>query len=265
MSALWFAPFIGMTGGYNDVRIGNLVYFVLSLLLLNAVVASASSRPVLGCLTATVAFLGVDFLVTETFQLGIVDQAFVFPLLAAILLAMRSYWRSAAIVAGLALASKHFPAIPVVLALAIYAYRRERLHELVVFCGLTFLAVMLPFILWDPEAFVSATVLHHVHEAGRGDNTALFFFLPEPWKMPFRLFGLALIGGVYVAGLVTTKRPDLRMVFLVIAVVCLLINAFYPVTHLNHLESILAFAAISLALGLSASFPLPAAGRGPGG
>lgn len=35
-----------------------------------------------------------------------------------------------------------------------------------------------------------------------------------------------------------------------VSLVCILINAFYPVTHLNHLESILAFASISLALGL---------------
>ena len=32
MSALWFAPFIGITGTYNDIRIGNLVYLILNLL-----------------------------------------------------------------------------------------------------------------------------------------------------------------------------------------------------------------------------------------
>jgi hypothetical protein len=258
MSALWFAPFMGMTGNYNDIRIGNLVYFVLSLLLLNAIVASASAQPLLASLTATVAFLGIDFLVTETFQLGIVDQAFAFPLLVAILLAMRSYWRIAGLVAGLALASKHFPSIPVVLALAIYAHRRQRLRDLIGFSGLSFLAVMLPFILWDAEALVSATILHHVHEAGRGDDTALFFFLPDVWKMPFRLLGLASIGGVYVWGIVASKRSDVRVMFLVMTVVSLLINAFYPVTHLNHLESILAFAAGSFALGVHGGRSSPA-------
>jgi hypothetical protein len=258
MSALWFAPFMGVTGGYNDVRVGNLVYFVLGLLLLNAIVASASAQPLLASLTATVAFLGIDFLVSETFQLGIVDQAFAVPLLAAILLAMRSYWRVAGLLAGLALASKHFPAVPVVLALAIYADRSRRLRDLIVFSGASFLAIMLPFLLWDAEAFVSATILHHVHEAHRGDDTALFFFLPDVWKMPFRLLGLASIGGVYVWGIAASNRPDVRVVFVVMTVVSLLINAFYPVTHLNHLESILAFAAGSFALGLYGGRSSPA-------
>lgn len=251
MSALWFTPFIGITGGYNDIRIGNLVYYLLNLVLLNAILFVACDRRLFGCLVGTVAFLGVDFMVTETFLLGIIDEAFSAPLLASILLAMTSCWRSAGVVAGLSLASKHFPAIPVVAALAIFVYREGQLRPFASFAAGSFAAVMLPFIAWDYEAFVSATLLPHLHEAGLGDNTALYFFLPEAWKTPFRLFGMGTIAAVYLWSFVRMKQPDAGTMLLTTAVVCLLINAFYPVTHLNHLESILAFASISFALGLT--------------
>src|SRR5262249_36144904 len=152
-----------------------------------------SGRRVFACLVGTVAFLGVDFLVSETSLLGIVDQAFALPLLVAILLAMLSRWRAAGVFAGLALASKHFPGIPVVLALAIFVYRSGHLRNFVVTSVAAFLVVVLPFLLWDYEAFVSATVLHHLHEAGVGDDTALYFFLPAVWRTPFRLLGLLAI------------------------------------------------------------------------
>lgn len=250
VSALWFAPFMGITGGYNDIRAGNLIYYGLNLLLLNAILFLASKQRALACLVGSVAFLGVDFVVTETFQLGIVDQAFSVPLLAAMLLAMVSWWRGAGVLAGLALASKHFPAIPVVLTLAIYVHRSGRLREFALSAAAAALIVTLPFLLWDSEAFISATVLHHVYEMRSGDDTALYFFLPDAWKAPFRLFGVLVILAVYVWGLVAMKQPDARKMFLIAAVVGVLVNVFYPVTHLNHLESILAFASVSLALGL---------------
>jgi hypothetical protein len=249
MSALWFAPFIGLTGGYSDIRVGNLVYYILNFALLNAVLLVGCERRLLACLVGSVAFLGVDFMVSETFQLGIVDQAFSAPLLGAGLLAMLGWWAGAGVLAGLALASKHFPAIPFALALSIYVYRAGALRTFVPAAGTTAAVVVLPFLLWDFEAFVSATVLHHVHEMRFGDNTALFFFLPDFWKAPFRLFGLVLIAAIYAWGFVAMRRPDARLMFLVAAVACVLINAFYPVTHLNHLESVLGVASISFAFG----------------
>lgn len=250
MSALWYTPFIGVTGGYNDIRIGNLVYFLLNLVLLNAILFVACERRLLACLIGTVVFLGVDFMVTETFLLGIIDEAFSAPLLGSMLLAMTSRWRAAGVVAGLSLASKHFPAIPVVVALLIFVYRDGQLRPFACSAAASFAAVMLPFVLWDYEAFVSATLLPHLHEAGLGDNTALYFFLPDAWKTPFRLLGATAIGATYAWGFACMRQPDVRILFLTTAIVCILINAFYPVTHLNHLESILAFASISLALGL---------------
>jgi len=250
MSALWFTPFVGITGGYNDIRIGNLFYFILNVALLNVILFLASDQRAFACLAGTVAFLGVDFLVTETFQLGIVDQAFSVPLLAAIVLAMTSHWRGAGVFAGLALASKHFPAIPVVLALAIFVHRSGRLREVTAAALISLLVIVVPFVAWDYEAFASATVLHHLHEAAAGDNTALYFFLPDAWKAPFRFVGLLAIAATYLWGYVEMKRPDVRILFLTAAVACILINAFYPVTHLNHLEAMLAVASVSFALGL---------------
>jgi len=251
MSALWFAPFVGITGGYNDIRAGNLLYYVLTFVLLNAILFVGCERRWLACLTGSVAFLGVDFMVTETFQLGIVDQSFAVAPLAAMLAAMCRRWNLAGVLAGLALASKHFPAIPVVVALSIYVHRSGHLRRFVLCAVGAGAIVVLPFLLWDAEAFVSATILHHIHEMRFGDDTALYFFLPDAWKPAFRLFGFVVIAAVYAWGLSAMKRPDIRVAFLVAALACVLINAFYPVTHLNHLESILALASISFAMGNS--------------
>ncbi len=158
-----------------------------------------------------------------TIQGAVVDPVMLFWIVLSIYLLDRQHWLLAATAAGLALASKQY-AIVYILILLIYFIRQRRWRELVVMLTIPTL-IILPYFLWSPTDFINDTVKIHLSWLPqpepfpgqwntsiwaqlmgiRGDNGTITLTL-KPWAS---VIMAAMVGAVMV---VNAWRPGLKQV-----------------------------------------------------
>ena len=245
---LGYLPFTFFIDGYDSIRIGNVVFALANVYGLCLLMKSA--RRLILQMIVIVAYLCIGVYWIEIFWHGIVDVLLSTFLIYAFVCLQRDQYVGAGIFLGLAQAAKLLPAPLIAVCILYYLFRRPGFWKFSIAYALTGVAVVLPFLLWDPQAFLSATILFYLSFHSVGDNTSLWYFLPEILQAPFLWSG-------YLATLVTIflfirrKTADWVDVMAAAFASYLVFVAFSKMSHLNYLWGVypLGCAAFAILLG----------------
>lgn len=250
MMFISFEPFRQLIDTYNAVRAGNLVYYFVTMglivLICRRLVRPGYRRIV--SLLCVVTFLSTRVWSTELFHEGVVDIIIaVYGLAGFLMLAYRKPVLSG-VFFGLAFGCKLLPA-PFWFTLVTWWWWKDGgLRPAAIFATVFTLVsgvVILPFVAWDPQAFVSATILYFLTSQGAGDSTSLWYFLPDALKTPLLVIGGVWIGILFIRFFMKrapTAVDTMQYAFLTYVSFI----AFNKQTHLNHLWSIFAMGCIAL-------------------
>lgn len=250
MMFISFEPFRRLAENYHAMRYGNVVLYFVSLLLIIALIRQfvrpGYRRPI--SLLSILAFLSVRVLSTELFKLGVVDLVIsVYGLAGFLMMAWRRPVLSG-IFFGLAFGCKLLPAPFWFVLVAWWWWKEGGLRPMALF-SLAFVAaagaVILPFVVWDPGAFVSSTILYFLTSQGAGDDTSLWYFLPSPLKGPLLAAGAIWIGATFIRFLMK-RAPTIEETMQYAFLTYIAFIAFNKQTHLNHLWSIFTMGCIAL-------------------
>ncbi len=235
--------------GENSIRIFNLFLFLLNvvgILILTSRLANRDGRfDVLA--VALIAYLCIRAYPREIFEYGIVDiLVSTYTLYAFIAVSYKNYW-AGGILFGLAQASKLLPGPLVVLPVVLFLWGKPGLWQLVGSYLAVSVALLAPFVLWNPEAFLSATVLYYLTCHAAGDNTSLWFFLPKITQSAFLVVGFfATLTAIFF--LVRPKRGNLLHAVTAAFAGYLTFIAFSRMIHLNYVWSIYPLGCVAFAL-----------------
>ncbi len=251
--ALSYLPFRELEDGIRCVRLGNAFFLnlqLLGVLLLAARLAGAGAARWLAAPLAGLLCVGPSCLGPELFELAVTDVALAtWALWAFVALAWRRSFLAGALL-GVAQACKLLPGPLLLLAALLWlSSRRQRLQLLAGWLLLAGLLV-LPWALWQPSHFVSATALFYLTHHAAGDDSSLWYFLPPLLQTPFRICGLALVGWiVWRARAVRSLAALAGLGFAAYAV----FSAFNNMSHLNYLWGVYPLGCVALAVGIFAS------------
>ena len=245
---LTYVPMCYFVDSYAAMRITNMVLLLANVLAVVLIIRRLIRGPGVteACLLAVAAYLTMGYYAHGLFVHGTVDVLIsTYALWGYYSVACRRDW-AAGVLFGLAQSCKLLPGPLLVLPLLWVLWGQRRATRIVVGYLVTSLLVVGPFVAADPEAFLSATILFYLAKHAAGDDTALWFFLPRLFKLPFLIvgFGLMLVGATMLA------RPRSgRIVDAIAGSFCayVIFMAFAKMTHLNYLWSILPLGAIALA------------------
>ncbi len=254
---LSYLPFTLLLERYDAVRLLNVLLMGANLIGIRMLVARLSRLHIeRSQMVAIVAYLSIGVYWFEIFWLGIVDILLSTFILYAFLCLSNRQFVLGGVCLGLAQAAKLLPPPFLALGIVLLLLGREGFWRFLLAYTATGLAFILPFLLWDPQAFVSATILFYLTAHNMGDNTALWFFLPQFLQGPFLLLGyLAAIGTL----IVFVRRGGTHLVDVMAGgFSCYLIfTAFSKMTHLNYLWAVYPLGCVALAL-LLERLPAPA-------
>ena len=244
---LTYDPFRRMDSSRDYIREGNLLFYLLLLAeigWLSALLAPAGYKVLAGLLSVA-AFTCSLSLGQEVFYYGVTD--IVIPLYAlAGFIAIR-YGRHSigGALLGLCLACKILPGGFFVLALALWYWRKPERWKFLIPMVATFVVVMLPFVLPNPGAFLSATILFYLTFHASGDDTALYYFLPASLQPIFQIIGYAaVIVFIFWAG--RRRSLGLTGVIAICFISDIVFTAFNRMAHLNYLWGVAPLGAVAL-------------------
>ncbi|MEA2554201.1 MAG: hypothetical protein QOJ65_2377 [Fimbriimonadaceae bacterium] len=232
---LSYEPFRRMDQSPSSVRTGNAVYYGLVLVAigwLTALLAPRGTR-LPAALLSVAGFACVVVMGKELFDNGVTD--IVIPLFAILGFIASYYGRHSlsGVLLGWTLAAKLVPGGLFLLIVSLWYLRRPERWKFLIPMAVTVLAVLLPYVLKDPGAFLSATVLFYMTEHARGDSTALWYTLPPALQPIFQILGYALIVGMIVWAF---RRRSLGL--LGVLALCfgtgIVFVAFNRMSHLNY-------------------------------
>jgi hypothetical protein len=242
-----YLPFRPLADGVDSLRIGNAMFLalnVLGILLLMRRLVPESLAWALGPL-AVVSYLGIEALPAELWRFGVTDIAIATYLLYAFLALSYGRLRTAGVLFGIAQACKLLPAPLLVLPVLLWAYRKPRFYELACAYALTALALVLPYVVWDWQLFVSSTVLYYLTYHSGGDNTSLWFFLPENLRGAFSALGYAATLALVLFTL-RKRDGDLLWPMALGYSAYMLFIAFARMAHLNYIWGIYPLGCVAL-------------------
>jgi uncharacterized membrane protein len=147
---------------------------------------------------------------------------------------------------GLAFSAKLLPGLLVAAIFFTWIARRGNARRALLGFAATTAIVLLPFVVWNPAGFFSATVLYYLTHHAAGDTTSLWYYLPIGLRRPFLLLGGLAILGVVLWPL-RTKRDDPRDLLRAIVVATFLFIAFNKMIHLNYQFVLVPLACVALA------------------
>jgi uncharacterized membrane protein len=214
-------------------------------------------------LLCMLAFLSVRVWSTELFHEGVIDIIIsVYGLAGFLMLGYRKPVLSG-ICFGLAFGCKLLPAPFWIVLVTLWWWRNEGVARAALFAGVTGLvsgAVILPFVFWNPGAFFSATILYFLTSQGAGDNSSLWYFLPEALKPLLLLAGAIGIGTLFVRFFLK-RSPSVEDTMKYAFLTYVVFIAFNKQTHLNHLWSVFTMGSVALMV-LAFKALAPEAGNG---
>jgi hypothetical protein len=245
---LSYVPFRFIDPGRQSIRIGNA--FWLAVLLIGVALLTYRLAPerwrLEGAALAALLLAITTGLGGQLFFFGVTDL--MVPGYVVLALVATSYRRPllAGVLMGLALAAKLLPALLFALVYFVWLFRRDGFGAALASFTLTTTLVLLPFVLWHPGAFLSATLLFYLVHHGGGDSTSLWYFLPHLLRVPFRA-----VGGIAVLAVVLwplwSRRRDERDLVRTMVVASLLFLAVSPMIHLNWQFAVVPLACVALA------------------
>lgn len=233
---LFYLPFTWLIDGYDSIRTANVVLLLANVWGLRVLMRQQQvSRRYQ--LLALITYFCILVYSIEIFTHGIVDILLSTLLLFTFAALQQRWFIMAGILLGLAQASKLLPAPFVAIAVFYFLWGKEGVWKFSFSYGLTAVAILLPFVLADPEAYLSATVLFYLSNHSAGDSTSLWFFLPHFMQTPFMLIGYA---GTLITLALFLRRDNTQWVDVMAATFCcyLVFMACSKMTHLNYLWSV---------------------------
>ncbi len=235
--------------GYHALRVENALLLLANLAGIFWLVRSTARKPesvalgLLGC----VAYLASPVLREELFRLAITDIVIAAYAVFAFVALRGERWLLAGALLGLAQGCKLLPGPLLVLPVLVWLWPKPQVWRVLAAYLAVSLATLLPFVLRDPELFLSSTVLFYLTFHAVGDNTSLWFFLPESIQPVFR--GLGLLLTLAVAVYPYFRRTQTVIVPLVCAFLSYVVFvAFSNMTHLNYLWGVFSLGAAAAAL-----------------
>ena len=251
MMFISYAPFRLVESNYNAIRIGNLVFYLLSLAGIWWLVRGLAPREFASypALLAVLCFTGIWKWGRELFRMGVTDIVIGVFLLYVFVSLLHRKTALAGILMGCALACKLAPGVLVFIVIALWLRGRPR--DLRIFClwaiGVA-LAIIVPFVVWSPSGFLSATILYYLTYHAGGTNTSLWYFMPDPLKTPLLIVGAGLVLYVLYRAF-RAKAAPLATPLTLAFVAQLLFAAFNRMTHLNYVWSVYALGCVALVVG----------------
>jgi uncharacterized membrane protein len=259
---LSYAPFRLIDQGQDAIRIGNA--FWLALLLagvgwLAFRLAPPGRRPQAAGLS-TLLLASTTGLGGQLFFFGITDVLIAaYAVLGLLALSYRRHVLAGALI-GLAFAAKILPGLLIAAILFAWLARRGGWKPALASFAVVSTIVLLPFVLWSPAAFFSATILFYLTHHAAGDTTSLWYFLPEALRLPFLLLGGLAVLGVTLWPL-RSRSDDQRDLLRAIVAATFLFLAFNKMIHLNYQFAVVPLACVGLAA--DAMGPGPRQARAP--
>ena len=245
---LSYAPFRLIDPGQHSIRIGNAFWLAV---LLGGVawlafrLAPAGRQPQAAALAA-VLLTATTGLGGQLFYFGITDVVIpVYVVLALVAMSYRRYLLAGCLM-GLAFSAKLLPGLLIVTIFFAWLARRGGLRAAVTGFALVSSIVLLPFILWHPAGFLSATFLFYATHHAAGDTTSLWYYLPEALRFPFQLLGGLVTLAVALSPL-WSESDDQRDLLRAMVVATLVFLAFSTMIHLNYQFAVVPLACVALA------------------
>lgn len=245
---LVYEPFRRFESSRDDLRDGNLAIYFLLLIEIGwlAWLLSPDAYKRLAAALSIAAFSCSALLGQDLFYGCVTD--FVIPLFA--LAGFIALWYRkhslGGVFFGLAFACKLLPGGIFVLILALWYWRKPERWRFLVPMMVTFLLVLLPFVIPNPGAFLSATILFYLSFHAQGDDTALYYFLPSALQPIFQVVGYAAVAGL-VLWVNSRKTLGLTGVLALCFISDILFTAFNRMAHLNYLWGVVPLGAVALA------------------
>ncbi len=242
-----YLPFRLVVDGLLSLRVGNSVFLLLNVIGLCALARRLIPGPhwVTAAALAVAAYFGINVLPAELLRFAITDVAIATYLLYACLALSSGYTTTAGVLLGIAQACKLLPAPLLALPLLIWAYGRPGFLRLALSYVVTALILVLPYVFWDWQLFLSSTVLFYLTYHSVGDDTALWFFLPEVWRTVFSWLGylLTLTLGLWT---VRKRQGDILWPMTLGFASFMVFIAFAPMTHLNYIWGVYPIGCVAL-------------------
>ena len=260
---LSYAPFRWIDPGLHSIRIGNAVLLALAAIGVGwlSYRLAPSGRGALAVGSSVLLLALAEGIGRQLFARGVTDLLpgvyLVFSLVAI------TYGRHllAGALLGVAFACKLVPGLIAAPAILFWGIRRGVASRMAVGFGVAAGIILLPFVLWHPSGFFSATVLFYLTHHARGDGTSLWYHLPEPLQTPFLALGAILVLGVVAApwyarffggsreGAAESRDRSAahRALTRTVVVACFTFLAFNKMIHTNYQFAILPLACAVLA------------------
>lgn len=245
---LAYLPFRSLADGLHSIRLGNAAYLVIAALGAAVLAGKSVARPnsLLAASLALVAFLGVEVLAPEHFQLGVTDICIAAFAVVAYAALASEHVVVAGVFLGIAQAAKLLPGPLLMLPALAYVSGLQGRRRLFGAYALVSVILITPAFAANPEGFVSSTVAFYLTYHNVGDDTSLYWFLPEWAKAPFLGVGLVLALGFALVGFRRRPASAAQAAGLAWASYMLFIT-FNRMTHLNYMWSVHSLGAAALA------------------
>ncbi len=245
---LSYAPFRLIEPGQHSIRIGNAFWMAAALAGVAWLAFRLSPRdrrpPAAGF--AVLLLVSSAGLSSQLFYFGITDLLIpVYVLFALVALTYRRHLAAGALM-GLALATKILPGLLIATIFLVWLARRGGWKPALAGFAATSAIFLVPFILWNPAGFLSATILFYLTHHAAGDSTSLWFYLPAALRTPFLLVGGLGILAVSLQPL-WSASDDQRDLLRWMVIATLLFLAFNKMIHLNYQFAIVPLACVALA------------------
>ncbi len=255
-----YLPAYFIFDGYAAIRVTHIALMLLNILafklLLDKLLPDKEQRRT-ALLIAITAYLGVLRYSVEAVLLGVTDMLIsTYLLYGFVALAYQRYFL-VGVLLGCAQACKLLPAPLIFLGIAWMLYNNKEnmggllplwrfLSGFMLACGV----IILPFIIWHPEGFLSSTILYYLTHHQEGDYTSLWSFLPAWLKTPFLLAGLIF---ALLAIIAFAKRGHHQLITCITSSYAsyVIFMAFSKMTHLNYLWGVFPLGCVALAIYLT--------------
>jgi hypothetical protein len=252
---LAYQPFRLLDPGLEAIRYGNVVFFAAALVGAYWLAARlAPARRLAGWLAvaSTVAIWGLGFTV---FRAGVTDLMIADFALFGFIALTYECGVAAGVLFGLAMAAKLTPGallLPIVAAWHAKSSAGPPRWPLWLSAAAVVAATLVPFVVWNPRAFLSATILYTAVRHALGDDSSLWYSLPTVLKTPFLVVGVAGVVAILVVGL-RRRALGIADAVTVYFLAQLALVGFYKMIHTNYLWAVLPLGAVAFSVRLTAA------------
>lgn len=237
-----YAPFVWLIEGLHSIRVANGCLYLLVLYFLHQISSVSFKRQ--HCFFVLLSWLNIPFMVEQLFIDGIND------ILPAVLMlfGFHRYLQGSrffcGVLFGFAQGAKLFPGVLGFLPIFLFTFQRNRTAAREMLLG--FIAgascVILPFLLYDPEHFVSSTILFYIVQHGMGDSSSIYFYLPSMFK-PFWNIG-GMLFSIGISAFLAMRAQNIPSVMAITSLGYILFIGVNRMSHVNYLIAVLPLAMI---------------------